>query len=481
MLLGNAWNELNRTQQAVLSLVGIIIVISLLVTSYYIISDKNYGVLFSDLQEHDAAAIMGALEKASIDYQLANNGTQILVPQDSVHKTRISLLGSDLPINGGVGFEIFDDSSFGTSEFAQKVNFQRALQGELTRTITALKEVKRARVHLVMPEGGLFKRKGQAASASVTLFLHDGMTLDANQVVGVQRLISASVPQLIPENVILVDQSSNVLSARINSKQVEIVNGELSQKKTLENYLKGKAEEVLRGAFGDERFTVSVDATIDYNESTITKEDIIPSDVEAKHGLLRSKEFVVPGKEEKTSASKITREEEYLVGRSVSKTTLRAGSIKNISVGVLVPPSTPTQVVENVKSIVSMAVGINFARGDNIVVYPVLREIELTSNESIANVEIQQPALVPPRNPEKEASQYFKAPALEHLQQMGFKEDYIWYSGFGLFLLILVLTIAGFLRKDRDSLTRQEREQLMITLQTWVNSEDNRENVVELR
>jgi flagellar M-ring protein FliF len=465
------WGDLGKTQQAAVLIGAVVLLITLITSSVYFFSKEEYSVLFADLQEKDAATVLEALEKAKVSYSIGENGSQILVPSEEVHRTRLMLMGSDLPINGGVGFEIFNDSSFGTTEFAQKVNFQRALQGELTRTIMSLKEVKYARVHLVMPEGGLFKREGQQSSASVTLFLTNDMRPDAKQIAGIQRLISASVPKLEARNVTIVDQTGNVLNAPVMSEEVGLIQGELVQKRELEQYLKSKAMEVLGRAFELHQFAVSIDVTIDYNEATVTTENILPQDTKTKQGLLKSKELISSVDSDSTAQPRVTREEEYVVGRSVSKTIQRAGAIKKISIGVLVPESTGAGVVAELEQLVAMSVGIDRQRGDDVVVSAVLKESPLAEpgirpmslDDSISTI----------HSADSNTSQ-------GALKNLGIETEYLIGVVVALVAFLLAIVIgAGFSRRKHD-LSKNEREQLLLTLHSWVNAENKRDNIVDL-
>ena len=129
---------------------GIVLILSLTVGAFIWLSSEKHEVLFTELESRDAANVVAELERMKVDYSLANDGTQILVPESSVHEVRLKLMDSGVPLVGGVGFEIFDDSDFGMTDFVQRINYQRALEGELTRTVMSLKEVKYARVHLVL-------------------------------------------------------------------------------------------------------------------------------------------------------------------------------------------------------------------------------------------------------------------------------------------------------------------------------------------
>lgn len=471
MQMESFWRDLSDSQR-VSALIGtFILLVTLGVSSIYFLSKEEYSVLFKDLQERDAAVVLQALEKEKIRYRISGGGSEILVPVEDVHRTRLVLMGSDVPINGGVGLEIFNDSSFGTTEFAQKVNFQRALQGELTRTIMALKEVKYARVHLVMPEGGLFKREGQEASASVTLFLNHDMRPDTKQIRGIQRLIAASVPKLSARNVTIVDQTGDVLSEPQVSEEIGMIQGELAQKRALEEYLKSKAEEVLSKAFTFQQFAVSIDVTIDYNESTITTEDVLPHDAKSKQGLLKSKELVSSSDSENSTQPRITREEEYLVGRSVSKTIRRPGTIRKISAGVLLPDSASEAMVAEVRQLVAMSVGVDRERGDNIVVSAVLKS---SSQPASPDITATVRELVPDASPQNISG-------LSGLLKGHETEVKYWLAGGVAFLLSLcaLFFYSGLSRRKQD-LNPGEREQLLLTLQNWVNTEAKRDNLAEM-
>ena len=142
----------------------------------------DHAVLFADLRPQDAALMAAELDKLKRPYDVADGGTTLLVERAQVHSTRMKLMGKDLPLHGAVGLELFNNSDFGMTEFAQKVNYQRALQGELTRTILSFPEVQDARVHLALPEQGLFKQAATRPKAAITLTLRPGRTLRGEQV-----------------------------------------------------------------------------------------------------------------------------------------------------------------------------------------------------------------------------------------------------------------------------------------------------------
>ena len=158
---------------------------------FYVQGQTDYGVLFTNLSQEDAGAIIAKLKGKKVPYQLDNNGTAILVPKSEMYELRLLLASEGLPKGGGVGFEIFDNSDIGMTEYAQKINYQRALQGELARTIMSLRQVKHARVHLVLPETSIFKQKAAQPKASVSLIVKPGAQFTPDHINGIQRLIAA--------------------------------------------------------------------------------------------------------------------------------------------------------------------------------------------------------------------------------------------------------------------------------------------------
>lgn len=173
----------------------------------------SYRPLFTGLKSSDAATIVAELERRKADYRLADSGTTIMVPAEKVDTTRLELLNQNLTLKGVVGFELFNKSDLGLTDFAQRINYQRALQGELERTIMSLDGVDGARVHLSLGEDRLFRADRIAPKASVTLHMHPGTAVDGTVAGGVQRLVAAAVPQLQPSDVVILDERGEVIAA----------------------------------------------------------------------------------------------------------------------------------------------------------------------------------------------------------------------------------------------------------------------------
>lgn len=185
----------------------------LLFAIWYVVLRTPYIPVFSGLRSNDAATIVGELDRLKIPYRLDDDGSTVLVPEDQADGVRVAILGSDLPLKGAVGFELFNKSDMGLTEFAQKINYQRALQGELARTIMALEEVDTARVHLSLPESGIFEQNRRPAKASVTIATKMGGSVDASVVRGVQQLVASAVPELQAASVSILDARGRLLSA----------------------------------------------------------------------------------------------------------------------------------------------------------------------------------------------------------------------------------------------------------------------------
>ena len=203
----------------------------------------SYGVLFNHLDSQDANQMLSQLEEAHIDYQVRNQGHDILINKQLIDKTRIKLMGSGVQLTHSVGFELFDKTDFGMTDFSQKINYQRALQGELERTINSLDEIKQARVHLVIPESHLFQQQDNLPRAAVTLHLKKSLT--PQQVKSIQQLITASVAHLPLSNVVMVDQNGNGLV----SNEEDSSENHFSAKKNVERYLSDKVMQMLNQVF----------------------------------------------------------------------------------------------------------------------------------------------------------------------------------------------------------------------------------------
>jgi flagellar M-ring protein FliF len=230
-----------------------------------------YQPLYGSLSTEDAASIAEELAAQDVPFQIQGGGTLILVPAERVYDLRLSLASSGLPKGGGVGFEIFDETDFGTTEFVQKLNYQRALQGELARTIKEFNEVSDARVMIVMAEDSVFIEESKPATASVLLKLRSG--LSKPKVEAVVNLVAGAVEDLATGNVTVVDTEGNVLSKKAGEEdQGEISDAKLEYKLTYENNLAKQIQTMLERIVGSGKAIVRVAADMNFDQVDLSEE-----------------------------------------------------------------------------------------------------------------------------------------------------------------------------------------------------------------
>ncbi|UGS40015.1 flagellar basal-body MS-ring/collar protein FliF [Pseudocitrobacter corydidari] len=248
----------------------------------------DYRKLFSNLSDQDGGAIVSQLTQMNVPYRFADNGGAIEVPADKVHELRLRLAQAGLPKGGAVGFELLDQEKFGISQFSEQVNYQRALEGELSRTIETLGPVKSARVHLAMPKPSLFVREQKSPSASVTVNLEPGRALDEGQISAVVHLVSSSVAGLPPGNVTLVDQSGHLLT-QSNTNARDLNDAQLKYAADVESRVQRRIEAILGPIVGNSNVHAQVTAQIDFDNKEQTEEQYRPNG-DASQAVLRSRQ-----------------------------------------------------------------------------------------------------------------------------------------------------------------------------------------------
>lgn len=260
-------------RQKLAGAVAIAIAVAMLVGLYLWTRQPAYSVLFSNLDERDGGDIITALQQQNVPYRFTPGGGAIEVPTAQVHEARLRLAAQGLPKGGMVGFELMENEKIGLSQFHEQVNYQRALEGELARTIQSISSVAAARVHLAIPKQTAFLKNDQEPTASVLVTLRGGRFLDENQIAGIRHLISSSVPRLSNENVNIVDQSGNLLtrkpdplrSAGLDPNQLQYV------QEVEDSYIR-RIDNILAPMLGAGNFRAQVAADIDFNQTEQTAE-----------------------------------------------------------------------------------------------------------------------------------------------------------------------------------------------------------------
>ncbi len=276
-VLARGFGQLSNAQKVGL-LAGIAAVIALAVVAVLWARTPEYRVLYSNLSDRDGGDVIAALSTMNVPYKVAEGGTAILVPAPVVYDTRLRLAGQGLPRGGAVGFELMESQKFGVSQFAEQVNFQRALAGELSRTIQAMSPVQSARVHLAIPRPSVFVREQQRPSASVLVSLYPGRRLEEAQVSAIQHLVASGVPELSARSVTVVDQAGNLLSVNGDAPSAGGLDAtQLKYRHTLEAAYGARIENILTPLLGRENVRAQVAADLDFSQVEQTSEIFKPN------------------------------------------------------------------------------------------------------------------------------------------------------------------------------------------------------------
>lgn len=483
------WNDLAPRAKVGIA-VGTLLIIALTIGLAIWIYRPNYQVLFAEVSSTDAAAMTAELERMKVPYRLENGGNTILVPQDLVYKTRLKLMGNDLPLRGAVGFEVFNNADFGMTEFVQKVNYQRAIQGELTRTIMSIEDVQSARVHLAVPEQGLFKKATSKSKASVTVTMKAGKALVPEQIAGIQRLVAASVPEIAASDVTIVDQHGIALTRVAPSEQgMEAVGTHLDSKKSTEDYLVRKVTQVLDRTFGPGEAIATVDVVLNMDQTRVTTEDVLPARAPANALNEGGTPTGVIVRERQTSADNSAAgptassreaqhtvtsiESDYQVGRRVEQTVSAPGATQRMTVTVVVKKSLSDAQTEKLKEVVGAASGFNSQRGDNLVVYSLDRITETAASGA------EQFAALPPDLPPAGNLPGRRAGTME--EQVGENRSFFMLDRFTVGIVAILFAVmagaAGLamlqMRKKKQSaylLGAAGREEVLRDIRLWIEA-----------
>jgi flagellar M-ring protein FliF len=399
--LKDIYSKLTLLQKVSISTAVVAVVASMIVVIMWA-NRPVYKTLFANLKSDDASVVVEKLKEKNIPYKLIGGGKAITVPQEMVYETRLELTREGVPKGGGAGFELFDKTSYGMTEFLQNVSYQRALQGELSRTISALSNISEARVHLTVPKDRLFIGEGDTAKAAVVLKLRGG-SLGRGEVKSIASLVAGSVKGLTIENVQIVDTNGTLLSDFLSNENepAMMTSTQLEYKTRVEKNLEKKANEMLARTLGPRNAIAKVSVDMDFAKREIMKEEF------GNEPVLRSSQTLeissknspeapsgVPGVQSNLAEpelgagntnSEYNKAEEttnFEISKTVTKEQSAFGGIKRITVAVVVDDKKSKKIeneeetivatprteeeLNRIKSLVAMAVGINDKRGDQI-------------------------------------------------------------------------------------------------------------------
>jgi flagellar M-ring protein FliF len=452
------WNGYTQKQRYIFLGVIAAILLSIFGISFWYGSKPDFVPLYTNLETKDAGEVVNSLKESGVQYQITETkrGSTIYVPATQVHDVRLELATAGLP-RGNKGFELFDDSKLGVTEFQNKVNYLQALQGELTRTIEQIEIVQKARVHIVLPEDSLYKKNEKPATASIMLMLKPNEQLTSAEVKGIVNLVSHSIQGLTPENVTIVDEAGNILN---EENDEEFMKGQRMNLQTLtqiemtrkvRDHIQDNIQTLLDNSLGEGNAFVRVSVELDFDARSVDKQTFTP--VVDESGIIRSQQDIsesyngesntpggpagiqgnIPGyvAEDRNSNAAYERKEStknYEVNEENQKVISSPGSIRRLTVAVLVNDTVTALQQESLLRVVSSAAGINEDRGDTISVEPL------------------------PFNTEKRD----KKAAEEAAEQE--RKDRILYMEIGALILLLALIAGGVFMNRRKK--QQEREAL---------------------
>ena len=393
--LGERFNQLSQGKKvAALSLVALALA-SLLVMSLWL-KAPDYQLLYANLSQEDAGAIVEKLKNQKIPYEVSNGGRTIRVASDMIHETRLQLAGEGLPEGSDVGLEMFEDTPLGMTDFIQKINFQRALQGELTRTIKTLDAVAQVRVHLVIPKDNLFRKQKPKGKASITLKLKSGKSLSEGQIQGIVHLVSASVGSIEASNVVIVDVNGNLLSGgKEPSEGAMMSTSNFKHKLRVQKELQAKIIKMLEDALGSGKVIAKISTDLDFEQVERTEEifdpdsqvvrsenqisessvgSIPPGGIPGVQALVPSGEDSGSGAGQAAQRNKSNAVFNYEINKEVRRISKPVGEITKLSVAVMIDgtmagdpaeyqPRTPEEMAKYLQMVKS-AVGFDAERGD---------------------------------------------------------------------------------------------------------------------
>ena len=455
--LRELWNRYdNRHRYAFIG--GIIaLVLAIAGISFWYGNKPEYVPLYTNLEMKDAGDVVNSLKETGVPYELVEDkrGSTILVPATQVHNLRLDLAAAGLP-RGNKGFELFDDSKLGVTEFQNKINYLQALQGELTRTIEHLGSVEKARIHIVLPEDSLYKKNEKPATASILLMLKPETQLTKPEVKGIVNLVSHSVQGLAPENITIVDEQGNILNKndddeleQQNAQNLRTLN-QIEMTKRVRDHIQQNIQTMLDKSLGEGNAFVRVSVELDFDDRKIDRQTFTPVVDDA--GIIRSQQDVsesytgesnmpggpagvtgnIPGyvAEQRNANAEYERKEStrnYEINEENQKIVASPGSIRRLTVAVLVSDEITELQQEGLLRAVSSAAGINEERGDTISVEPMPFNTDLRDQRE----------------------------ALERQEQL--RKDRILYTEIAAMILIAALLLGGFLmyrwkkRKERQA------------------------------
>jgi flagellar M-ring protein FliF len=422
--------------------------------------ERDFKPLFTGLADEDAGALVTKLHEAGVEYRLASNGSTILVPSDKVAEARLQMASAGLPKSGRIGFELFDKTNFGASEFTEQVNYHRAIEGELERSVMSIREVETARVHLTLAKDSLYSEARQPAKASVLVKLRHQAALSPQNIAAICQLTASAVPGLSADQVSLVDTAGNLLNRPrpASTDGNDSSEASLDYRKSIEQGIQNKIASTLEPLLGPDHFRIGVSADVDLSSGEQSEEvfdpakSVMTTSQRTEDGPAVATASGVPGvasnlphpvSKPTVGSSNYSRHTEnisYQTSRVVKHTRLPQGGVKKLSLSILVdhslrwdgakrivePPS--AEKLKVIHDLVAAATGLDPARGDQLVVDAFPFESTLTAE---------------PASPLTNAAPMTASPLPPWLQKLMGQKNFAIIAGVGAGAMLVL--IVGFL------------------------------------
>ncbi|MEZ7197942.1 flagellar basal-body MS-ring/collar protein FliF [Pseudodesulfovibrio karagichevae] len=410
------WTDRTVSQRILIGGLAAAVVVSFALMIYWM-NKPDYRVLMTNLYPEDASRVVGMLQAQKEDYKLENNGTTIMVPADRVYELRLKVAGEGNLHGQGIGFEIFDEVQIGQTDFVQHVNYQRALQGELARTITEFPIVDKARVHLVIPQKSLFIEDQIAPSASIVLQLKGDGKLEPDEIKGIVNLVSMAVEGLEPKNITVTDMKGHPLyTPEDESTGLAMSNAQLEHKAGVEAKLQRRILELLGPAVGPEKVIARVNADLDFSQRTVRKETYDPNSAvvrsetrneETTNGAANLGASNSPdtnfrgdgftGTQTTQDSTRNSRTTNFEIDKQEENIVAPVGQLKRLTVAVIVDGTwqadadgkqvyvpRSAEEINRIRTLIENAVGFDAQRGDTIEVSNIsFGEPQLASGDSL--------------------------------------------------------------------------------------------------
>jgi len=449
-------------------LIGAALVLLGLIAALWWLFTPRYQLLFGNLRENDAAEVSKSLTDWKIPYRYTDGGAGIEVPEDQVYDTRMKLVSAGVPSGGHVGFELFDHSDFGVTEFAQRVNYQRALQGELERSVAALPGVESVRVHLTIRRPGLFVGQDDSSKASVAVTMTPGEMLTPTQVAGIRNLVASAVDGLAANAVVVLGPNGVLAGGANGGSGGDGLMAQNEEQSGYENRVRERISDLLSQVFHISSYKVSVDARLNFDQVHQVSEHLVAQGQDG-NGLLvhkrtsHSGSVAAPASNASTApaapangAAQSQDELDYAHGTEREEISRAPGKVERLSIAVLVPPTLSEAEMDRLRKLVTAAAGLDSDRGDRL-------EIGSINTGATGDATIDGNPILNANQPlgEKIAEPRAGAAPPDRLMNP-------WFAVIGLLGLVLGWLLSKAWHPAPIKLRVEEREAVLTKLRTWL-------------